>query len=208
MPRIAPVAESAASEKVQQTYARIKEMLNADAVPGIFLPFGASPALLHDFYMNFKKFVLTDGKLDARAKGLIAIAVSGALKCPAWVDFLADLGKQRGLTDQEVNDAVAIAATCAMYNVFFKFRDLSGNEAFTSMPVGLRAHAFSGTSLDDKTVELINVAVSDVNGCKPCTSGHVEKARQLGVTDDQLLETVQCAATMAAGCTFLNGAGY
>jgi lipoyl-dependent peroxiredoxin subunit D len=93
-----------------------------------------------------------------------------------------------------------------MYNIFFKFRDMSGSELFGGMGVGLRAHTFTSTSLDERLTELINVAISDINGCKPCTAGHVEKCRQLGVSDEALLETIQCAATVAAGATFLNAA--
>jgi alkyl hydroperoxide reductase subunit D len=56
-------------------------------------------------------------------------------------------------------------------------------------------------------VELINVVISDINGCKQCTSGHIEKARQLGVSEEAMQEAVQCAATMTAGCAFLNAVG-
>jgi alkyl hydroperoxide reductase subunit D len=72
------------------------------------------------------------------------------------------------------------------------------------MGVGLRAHVFTGTSLDEKTVELLNIAISDINACKPCTSGHVDKARSLGLTDAQLLECIQCTATVFAGAQFEN----
>ena len=51
-----------------------------------------------------------------------------------------------------------------------------------------------------------DVAVSDLNGCQPCTAGHVEKARHLGWADEAILEAVQCAATMAAGAKFLSAA--
>jgi glutamate dehydrogenase len=74
------------------------------------------------------------------------------------------------------------------------------------MSVGLRAHTFGGTSLDEKTVELINVAISDLAACRPCTSGHVTKARQLGLSDEAILEAVQCTATMMAGVQFLKAA--
>jgi alkyl hydroperoxide reductase subunit D len=94
-----------------------------------------------------------------------------------------------------------------MYNAFFKFRDLAGSDVFGGMSVGLRAHTFANTSLDPKMVELVNIAISDLNGCKPCTSGHVDSARKLGLSDDAILECVQCAATMASGCGFLNAAG-
>ena len=102
---------------------------------------------------------------------------------------------------------VSVASTNYMYNTFFKFRDLSGSALFEGMPVGLRAHTFTSTSLGTDMVELINIAISDINACKPCTSGHVDAARGAGLNDNQLLETIQCAATIYAGAQFLSAAG-
>ncbi|MGE5195513.1 MAG: carboxymuconolactone decarboxylase family protein [Deltaproteobacteria bacterium] len=206
MPRIAPVAESEASDKVAQTYERIGEMLEGAVIPAPFLLYARVPAFLQDFYMNFKKFAWTDGHLDARTKATLALAVASAARCPAWTDFFAERCAKLGLAGQHTADTIAVAASCQMYNVFFKFRDLSGSGLFEGMGVGLRAHTFANTSLDATTVELINIAISDINGCKPCTAAHVEKARQLGVPDEAILESIQCAATISAGCAFLSAA--
>jgi len=203
MSRIAPLSEADAEGKTERTYGRIKEMLGTDAVPEPFLTYGRVEAFLQDFYMNFKKFVYEDGQLDARTKAIIGLAVSGHYGTGMWIDFFSDRLKSMDGDDQLIADALAVASTNAMYNAFFKFRDLSGSDVFGGMSVGLRAHTFMNTSLDEKTVELINIAISDLNACKPCTSGHVDKARQLGLSDEALLETVQCAATMASGCAFL-----
>ena len=156
--------------------------------------------------MDVKKFVWIAGKLDEKTKAIIALAVSSACKNPEWTRRMSERMRSLGGTEQEVADTLAVAATCGMYNIFFKFRDISGSDIFNGMSVGLRAHTFANTTLNDQTVELINIAVSDMNGCKPCTSGHVEKARQLGLNDEQILEAVQCAATIAAGANFLNSA--
>lgn len=206
MPRILPVAPAEATDKVAQTYERLGELFEGGPVPPPFLLYARVPAFLQDFYMNFKKFVWSDGQIDVKTKATIALAVSSALRCPAWADFFAERCTKLGLPEQHVADTIGVASACQMYNVFFKFRDLSGSELFSGMGVGLRAHTFGNTSLDGKLVELINIAISDINGCKPCTSGHVDSARKLGVTDDALLECVQCAATMAAGCAFVNAA--
>lgn len=206
MSLVQPFAEADAVDKTAQTYGRIKELFAADAVPEPFLTYGRVPAFLQDFYMNFKKFVWNAGKLDEKTKAIIALAVSANRECQVWADRMSARLLASGGTEQEVADTVAVAATCNMYNVFFKFRDISGSDIFNGMSVGLRAHTFANTTLDDATVELINIAISDINGCKPCTSGHVEKARQLGLSDDQILEAVQCAATMSAGVAFLNAA--
>jgi alkyl hydroperoxide reductase subunit D len=201
---LAPLAESAADDKVAQTLGRLREMFGEQPLPEPFFVYARVPAFLQDFYMNFKKFVWTDGHITAKTKATIALAVCAVKKSQPWSKIISAHGQELGLREQYLIDTVAVAATCEMYNVFFKFRDISGSDIYNGMSVGLRAHTFANTSLDDLTVELINIAISDINGCKPCTSGHVEKARQLGATHDALQETIQCAATMLAGISFLN----
>lgn len=201
---LAPITESTADEKVVQTLGRLRELFGDQPLPEPFLIYGRVPAFLQDFYMNFKKFVWTDGQLTARTKATLALAVCAVKKCQPWSQIMAARATELGLADQYQTDTIAVAATCEMYNVFFKFRDISGSDIFNGMSVGLRAHTFANTSVDDLTVELINVVISDINGCKPCTSGHVEKARQLGASNEALQEAIQCAATMLAGVSFLN----
>lgn len=204
---VTPLPESEAADKVEQTYGRIREMFGSDEVPEPFRYLGRVPAFLQDYYMNFKKFVYTDGKLDSKTKAALALSVAWHAKQPLWVDFFEQRYRELGATDQETADVLAVAAACVTYNVYFKFRDISGSDIFGGMPVGLRAHAFTGTTLDDKTAELINVVLSDLNACKPCTSGHVSKAQKLGVTDEAIHEAIQCAATVHGGCVFLGVAG-
>jgi alkyl hydroperoxide reductase subunit D len=208
MSRIPPLPESEAVDKVAQTYGRIKELLETDAVPEMFLAYGRVPAFLHDFYMNFKKFVFSDGKLDAKTKAVLGLAVAARDNCLPWIEFLTARLHTFGMNDQQIAEILAVSATNAMYNGFFKFRANSGSDLFSGMPVGLRAHTFAGTSLDESTVELINVAISNLNACKPCTGGHVEKARKLGISDEAILEAVQCASTMSAGTAYLKSAGF
>ena len=200
-----PVEPASAPESVAQTYGRIQEMFGGD-LPAMFLVYGNVESFLKDFYMNFKKFVYSSGALDEKTRAIIALVVACHSKCPAWVQFFQARAVSLGWTQTEVAEAMAVAATNYCYNTFFKFRDLSGSGLFEGMGVGLRAHTFTSVSLDQKLVELINVAVSDINACKPCTSGHVDKSRALGLSDDQILECIQCASTMYAGCQFLNAA--
>jgi len=203
---IPPLPESDAADKAEQTYGRLKEMLGTDAVPDAFLTLGRAPALLGDFYMNFKKFVWKDGKLDRRVKLLIALSVSLKEGSGAWTECLSDLAKNEGVSEAEVTDVAALVATNATYNTFFKFRTLSGTDLFDGLPVGLRAHAFQATAFDEKTVELINTAVSDLNACEPCVAGHVKKARGLGLEPEAILEAIQVAAVIYSGVQFTKSA--
>jgi alkyl hydroperoxide reductase subunit D len=202
-----PLPENEAPEAVQQTYGRIKEFFGTDTVPEVFLPFGRVESFLKDVYMNSKKFVFSAGKLDLKSKMAIAFAVAVYAKSNAWKDFFAERAKLSELTETQLTEICALIGANSLYNTFFKFRDLSGSTIFDGMPVGLRAHVFVGTSFDTKMVELINTVISNLNACKPCTSGHVTKARNLGITDDELLEAIQCGATVYSMTQFYNAVG-
>jgi len=204
---VSPVAEADAVDKAVQAYSRIKEILGVEEVPEIFRYMGNVPSFVHDFFMNFRKFVLTEGKLDEKSKLLIAVAVAGQAGSQAWMTYLSEFADAKDVSQQELTEALAVGATNSMYNVLFKFRDIAGVEVFEGMPVGLRAHTFQGTSLSDEMVELINLALSDINACKPCTSAHVAKARQANVSDEAIYEAIQCAATMIAGTQYLRSIG-
>lgn len=209
MVRIPPLSESdAIDEKTTRTLERIKELLESDTVPEPFLVYGRVPAFLQDFYMNFKKFVYGEGKLDAKTRTIIALSVSALMGSEYWTNYFEDRAKQFEIGEDTVAEILAVASTNYMYNTFFKFRSISGSDAFEGLPVGLRAHTFSGTSLDDATVELINIAISDLNACKPCVGGHVTKARKLGVSDEAILEAIQCTSVMMSGIQFLKAAGH
>ena len=204
--RIPPLPQSEADGKVAQTYGRLTEMLGTDDLPDVLLVLGRHEALLSDFYMNFKKFVWKDGKLDRKTKLLVALAVALKEGVGPWADFYADLAAKAGATDAETVDVAALVATNATYNTFFKFRTLSGTDLFDGLPVGLRAHAFQATAFDEKTVELLNTVVSDLNACEPCVAGHVKKARGLGLEPEAILEAIQAAAVVYSGVQFLKSA--
>lgn len=157
--------------------------------------------------MNFRKYVVGSGKLDQKTKLLIATAVAGNSGVPLLVNYLETLSSVRGISRTQLVEAMAVASANSMYNSLFKFRDLSGSGVFEGMGVGLRAHTFTGTSLDAQTVELINISLSNINGCKPCTSGHVLKAQELNVSDEAIYEAIQCASTIVSGAQFLRSIG-
>src|SRR5690348_14628635 len=112
MPRIQPVLASDATDKVAQTYERIAEMLEGASIPAPFLSYARVPAFLQDFYMNFKKFVWTDGHLDAKMKATLALAVASVMRCPAWADFFAERCAKLGLPEQYAADCIAVGASC------------------------------------------------------------------------------------------------
>lgn len=204
MPITPPIPPEQASPEIQAIYNRIKETLGGgQVVPTGYQMMAHVEAFLQDSYMNYRKFVHDGaGKLDAVQREAVALATSSAMNCGSCVRSHAKLAVKAGLTELQVAEVLAVAATCAMYNIYYKFRSLAGDPMFEGYSVGLRAHTFQKNSLGPQTTELINIVVSNINGCPKCTAGHVKRALELGLSHEQIDEAVKISATKAAFNTF------
>ncbi|WEG07490.1 carboxymuconolactone decarboxylase family protein [Microbacterium horticulturae] len=58
---------------------------------------------------------------------------------------------------------------------------------------------FAAGALDDKTKQLIAVAVAHVTQCPYCIDGHTKLAARKGASDEEIMEAVWVAAEMRAG---------
>ena len=203
MPVTPPLKPEAAPDSTKSIYDRIAETIGGGEVSIGYQMMGHVEPFLQDSYMNFNKFIAEGtGQLDEKTRYILVLATSSAMNCVHCVRYHAKDAVNHDLTEQEVAEILAVTATCAMYNTYYKFKDLAGDSKFEAMKVGLRAHTFMKTSLDDKHVELINIVVSNINNCPKCTSGHVQKALQLGWTHEQIDEAVRISATMASFNTY------
>ena len=61
-------------------------------------------------YADFDKQALSEGALSAKVKRLIAIAVAHTTQCPFCIDFHTREAKKLGATEQEIIEAVWVAA--------------------------------------------------------------------------------------------------
>lgn len=58
---------------------------------------------------------------------------------------------------------------------------------------------FAAGALEEKTKQLIAVAVAHVTQCPYCIGGHSQLARRKGATDEEIMEAIWVAAEMRAG---------
>lgn len=65
---------------------------------------------LADKFFDYYGKVFADGSLSAREKSLIALAVSHTVQCPYCIDAYTGDGLQRGITKEEMMEAVHVAA--------------------------------------------------------------------------------------------------
>ena len=61
-------------------------------------------------FFDYYNSVFQDGALSAREKSLIALAVSHTEKCPYCIDAYSKDGLQRGITKEEMMEAVHVGA--------------------------------------------------------------------------------------------------
>lgn len=72
------------------------------------------------------------------------------------------------------------------------------HDAFTAFS----KQVFAEGALDEKTKQLIAVAVAHTTQCPYCIDGHTKLAHRKGATDEQIMEAIWVAAEMRAGGAF------
>jgi alkyl hydroperoxide reductase subunit D len=102
------------------------------------------------------------------------------------------------LNDQAQFAARAAAAIMGMNNIFYRFRHLSSNEKYASMPARLRMQVIAKHGSDPVDFELWCLAVSAINGCGVCVDSHEKVLRDKGVSEETVLAAVRIASTIHA----------
>lgn len=65
---------------------------------------------------------------------------------------------------------------------------------------------FTEGALDEKTKQLIAVAVAHVTQCPYCIRGHTRQAKLKGASNEEIMEAIWVASEMRAGGAYANAA--
>lgn len=65
---------------------------------------------IHEAFDKFSKQVFADGALPAKTKQLIAVAAAHVTQCPYCISGHTKLAHRAGATDQEIMEAIWVAA--------------------------------------------------------------------------------------------------
>src|SRR5271157_6316922 len=104
----------------------------------------------------------------------------------------------RHLDEPALFAAKATAAVMGMNNIFYRFRHLSSNEKYGTMPARLRMQVIRTHGADPADFELWCLAVSAVNGCQVCVDSHEQAVREKGLSEETVLAAIRIAATIHA----------
>lgn len=65
---------------------------------------------------------------------------------------------------------------------------------------------FKEGALDEKTKQLLAVAVAHVTQCPYCIKGHTKQAKTKGATNNEIMEAIWVASEMRAGAAYAHAA--
>lgn len=97
------------------------------------------------------------------------------------------------------------AALMGMNNVYYRFRHLCSNDAYSKLPARLRMQGLASHGADAVDFELWCLAVSAVNGCGACVDAHERKLRQEGATEEAVHDAVRVAAVVHGAAVAIEG---
>lgn len=175
-------------------------------------------------FNQFDQAALAEGVLSKKLKELIAVAVAHVTGCPYCIESHVGNAKKLDASKEEISESIFVATALkagssmahginalnafdnieddALYKSSYRarlkeFKDLSP-EAFSKFGEFDKAAMKSGL-LSSKEKELIAVAVAHVTGCPYCIETHTKNAKKLGVTLEELAESIFVATALKAG---------
>ena len=160
------------------------------------------PDYAKDIKLNLGN-VLRQAELTDRQTWGTAVACAIAARNPRIVEVMIHEAASR-LDPAALFAAKAAAAVMSMNNIFYRFRHLSGNEKYGSMPARLRMQVIRTHGSDPVDFELWCLAVSAVNGCGACIQAHEKVLLEKGVGEEKILAAVRIASTIHALATVLD----
>ncbi len=124
-------------------------------------------------------------------------AVASAIACRSAELMQGILAEaQVHLTPEALSAAKSAAAIMGMNNIYFRFPNLSGNEAYASIPSRLRTKVMRPHGPDRLDFELWCTAVSAINGCSACVKAHEQLLRKRGMKEETILAAIRIAAVI------------
>lgn len=175
-------------------------------------------------FVSFNELALGEGLITKRMKELIAVAVAHVTGCPYCIEAHVSAAKKLEASKEEIIEAIMIATALKAgsaiahglngLNAFdqvdddelykkskmIRFKELSGLnpetfKAFNKFDI----EAMKSGLISSKDKELIAIAVAHVTGCAYCIEVHTKKAKQLGVSLEEITEAIFVATTLKAG---------
>jgi AhpD family alkylhydroperoxidase len=175
-------------------------------------------------FSEFDRLALGDGSIPKKTKELIAIACAHVTGCPYCIDGHVTNAKKLEVSMEEMAEAIMVATALkagsaiahglnglnayesdeneelysrSNLNRFKEYAELSP-ETFSAFNKFDR-EALKPGLISRRDKELMAIAVAHITGCAYCIDTHTKKAKQLGITLEEMAEAIFVATALKAG---------
>ncbi len=175
-------------------------------------------------FIAFDKLALASGVIPKKTKELIAVAVAHVTGCPYCIEIHVSNVKKLDASKEEVTEAIMVATALKAGSAiahglnglnafdgnaddelykrsnmmrFKEFKELNPEtfSAFNKFDM----EAMKPGLISRKDKELMAITVAHVTGCAYCIDSHTKKAKQLGITLEEIAEAIFIATALKAG---------
>jgi alkyl hydroperoxide reductase subunit D len=168
----------------------------------------ALPGYARDLQLNLGSVLAPGGApgLSERQIWAVALAAAAASRNAAFTRELQTLAAAH-LDAAHINAAHAAAAIMGMNNVYYRFLHLVEDAEYAKLPARLRMNVLANPGIAKADFELLELAVSAINGCGSCVASHERQLRQHGFEREAVQSAVRIAATVHAVARVLESTG-
>lgn len=154
------------------------------------------PDYARDLRINLGS-VLRQAELSERQTWTVAVSCAMACRSLRMLEVV-EFEAAKYLDPAALTAAKTAAALMSMTNVFYRFRHLTGNEKYATLPARLRMQTLRGHGGEALEFELCCLAVSSVNACAACVELHEKVLRENGIGEEAILAAVRIASVFYA----------
>ena len=154
------------------------------------------PEYAKDLKLNLGSVLRQTELTERQAWGTAVCSAIASRSSRVLEGVLAEAAKH--LDQTALNAAKSAAAIMGMNNIFYRFRHLSSNEKYATMPARLRMQVIGRHGSDPVDFELWCLAASAINGCGVCVDAHERVLREKGVNEETILAAIRIASTVHA----------
>lgn len=181
-------------------------------------------------FFAFDKAALADGALTERLKEIIALACAHVTGCPYCIEIHVGNAKKLGVSKQEVTEAVMVAtalkagsALAHGTHALNAYEEVEVDDLYQPANIkriaelkdyapdavkgffGFDEGVMKDCAISKRDKELIAVAVAHITGCAYCIDIHTKNAKKLGITKEELVESIFVATALKAGSALAHG---
>ncbi|WP_445293201.1 carboxymuconolactone decarboxylase family protein [Cytobacillus sp. FSL K6-0129] len=191
---------------------------------------GKSAAEANKTFFAFDKAALADGAITERTKEIIAVACAHVTGCPYCIEIHVGNAKKLGVSKEEITEAVLVATALKAGSAFAHgthalnaYEEVEADNLYQAANMkrmtelkdyapdavkgffGFDEAAMEDGAINKKDKELIAVAVAHITGCAYCIDIHTKNAKRLGITKEELVESIFVATALKAGSALAHG---